>query len=188
MDNFFTEWIADDEMLEEAVLELFGAANPVEGAAVRFGGSHAGRSTNVNRRRNYYSQLLQSDYWGPAPLLNEDQFRANFKVPKALFDLIVNGATAHDAYFTQKPDAAGRLGATPHQKICAALRMLTSGVAAQELDDKYRMGGSTILEFLKRICVALDEMFGETALRAPTDDDGWRSSGRRQLCRHHGCN
>ncbi|ETV69632.1 hypothetical protein H257_14654 [Aphanomyces astaci] len=51
------------------------------------------------------------------------------------------------------------------------MRMLTSGISAQELDDKFRLGSSTLLESLKRFCVALDQVYGVTVLRAPNDED-----------------
>ncbi|KAH9116034.1 hypothetical protein AeMF1_010004 [Aphanomyces euteiches] len=49
--------------------------------------------------------------------------------------------------------------------------MLTSGVAAQELDDKYRLGASTILKSLKRFCYALCHVYGDSALRTPNESD-----------------
>jgi hypothetical protein len=63
------------------------------------------------------------------------------------------------------------LGFTPLQKIVCAVRMLTSGASANELDDKFRLGESTSLESLKRFCQALIEVYGDEALRSPNDTD-----------------
>ncbi|ETV79845.1 hypothetical protein H257_07061 [Aphanomyces astaci] len=77
------------------------------------------------RSKRRQSQDEAVDYWGPLPIYDTEHFRRNFKLPIDLFDKIM---ADQDEYFKQKPDAAGQLGATPLQKICAAMRMLTSGV------------------------------------------------------------
>ena len=49
--------------------------------------------------------------------------------------------------------------------------MLATGVAADMQDDQFRMAESTGLECLKRFCQAIDGMYGEVALRSPTEND-----------------
>ncbi|KAJ0391064.1 hypothetical protein P43SY_011651 [Pythium insidiosum] len=98
-------------------------------------------------------------------------FRSNFKLPIAVFNRIVDDVTRHDDYFQQRPNAARVLGATPLQKVAAAIRLLTSGVAANELDDKYRLASSTLLKTLKRFCAAVTDLYAESALRAPDEND-----------------
>jgi hypothetical protein len=55
---------------------------------------------------------------------------------RKLFMMILNGVTAHDSYFTARPDATGKLGFTSYQKSSAAILMLAYGVAT-DLIDKY---------------------------------------------------
>src|SRR5690348_1232448 len=99
-------------------------------------GSRPGKRRNVDPKRDFYAGLLFHDFWGPSPVYSNLMFRANFKIPIDLFDKIIVDVTQHEDYFRQKRNANGLLGATSHQKVSAAMRIFTSGVAAQELDDK----------------------------------------------------
>ncbi|KAI2499055.1 Plant transposon protein [Fragilaria crotonensis] len=135
------------------------------------GGSRKGKAPNVDRRRVFYSHLLFKDYWGESPVYSSDYFRRFFKLPIGLFDEIVEKVVIHDDYFRQKIDAAGRIGLTPLQKICSAVRQLTSGVSSQEHDDKYRMAASTGLEAMKRFCNAVVSVYSVSALRHPNIED-----------------
>jgi hypothetical protein len=98
-------------------------------------------------------------------------FKLFFKLPIALFNEILDKVVRHDDFLRQKPDAAGKMGLSPHQKIALAVRQLTSGVSLMEHDDKYRMGASTGLESMKRFCKAVNEICSSIALRHPTIDD-----------------
>jgi hypothetical protein len=55
---------------------------------------------------------------------------------RALFDEVADQVVAQDDWFRQKRDAAGLDGLSSRQKICSALRQLTSGVSSAELNDK----------------------------------------------------
>lgn len=135
------------------------------------GGSRPGRAPNVDRKRRFYSDLLFKDYWGPTPVYNAQHFRTRFRMPRELFDKIHRDLCEFDSYFVQKLDALRRPGLSPLQKICCSLRMLTSGVSAEEQDDKYRMGASTALESLKTFCSDIDLLYSKEALRNPTEED-----------------
>ena len=104
-------------------------------------------------------------------MYNAMYFKRFFKMPIGLFDSIVEDITEHDDYFRQKEDACRRLGLTPIQKICSAVQLLTSGEAANEHDDKYRMAALTDMESMKRFCVAMVEVYGDTVLRHPNSVD-----------------
>ena len=146
---------SDDEMLdsddeESTVPHVWGS------------GSRVGKAPNVDRRRVFYSHdLLFNDFWGPSPVYDSAYFKRFFKLPIGLFDEIVTKVVAKDRYFLQKKDAVGRLGLSELQKICSAVRQLTSGVSSSEHDDKYRMGSSTGLESLKRFCNAVISVYGK---------------------------
>ncbi len=108
------------------------------------GGSLPGRRENLKRQGAFYAQLLYKDFWGPTPVYTAAYFKLFFKLPRiALFNEILDKVVRHDDYFRQKPDAARKMGLSPHQKIASAVRQLTSGVSSMEHDDKYRMGAST---------------------------------------------
>lgn len=134
-------------------------------------GSRRGKAPNLERRRVFYSHLLFNDFWGDAPLYNASYFKRFFKLPIGLFNEIVAKVVAHDNYFAQKQDSTGKLGLTPLQKTCSAVRQLTSGVSPAEHDDKYRMAASTGMESLKRFCNAVIAVYSDDALRQPNVDD-----------------
>ena len=137
----------------------------------RWGGSRIGKLGNIERHRVFYSHLLYNDYWGDSPVYSTAYFKKFFKLPISLFDEIVVKLVDHDDYFRQKKDAAGKIGLSSLQKICSAIRLLTSGVSSTEHDDKYRMAASTGLEALKRFCKGVNTLFSADALRHPTFGD-----------------
>jgi hypothetical protein len=83
----------------------------------------------------------------------------------------MNKVEEHDDYFVRKRNAAGVLGLSSFQKITAAMRMLTYGVAADATDEYVRIGESTALESLRKFVKAVVEIFGEEYLRHPTEKD-----------------
>ena len=93
------------------------------------GRSKPGKAPDIYRCRLFCVQLIHDDFWGPAPVYSA----ACFKLPLALFDEILDKVVLHYSDFVQKRDAAGKLGLTPHQKICSAVRQLTSGVKARHV-------------------------------------------------------
>jgi len=93
---------------------------------------------------------------------------------RTLFVRIWNAIEQHDQYFVQKRNAAGILGLSSLQKITAAFRMLTYGVAADATDDYVRIGESTAIESLRRFVSAVVEVFGDEYLRSPNEDDTTR--------------
>ena len=90
---------------------------------------------------------------------------------RELFVRIMNAVEAHDDYFVQKRNGAGVLGLSCFQKITAAMRMLSYGVAADATDEYVRIGESTALESLRRFVAAVVEIFGEQYLRYPNEAD-----------------
>ena len=135
------------------------------------GASVVSKAPNLDRQCVYFSHLLFNDFWGPSP--NYDKyFKKFFKMPIVLFDMIVADVVADDDYFRRKPDACGRLGLKSLQKLCCALRQLTSGVAANELDDKYRMHDLTGLQSMKRFCNSIiRRVYGDTSFCHPNASD-----------------
>ena len=77
---------------------------------------------------------------------------------RGIFDRI-SAAVSIEDYFVQKPDAVGRLGLSPLQKITAALRVLCYDCSADSLDEYVRMAESTALECLVKFCDAITANF-----------------------------
>jgi hypothetical protein len=94
-----------------------------------------------------------------------------FRMRRSLFERIWKAVEQHDYYFVQKRNAAGTLGLSSLQKITAAFRMLSYGVAADANDDYVRIGESTTIESLRKFVHAVVEVFGHEYLRSPNEDD-----------------
>jgi hypothetical protein len=90
---------------------------------------------------------------------------------RSLFVHIWKAVEQHDQYFVQKRNAAGTLGLSSLQKITAAFRMLSYGVAVDATDDYVRIGESTTIESLRRFVCSVVEVFGDEYLRTPNEDD-----------------
>ena len=139
------------------------------------GGSVVGRLPNIDRGREDAHQRLINDYFvGPDSTYPDTTFRRRFRMRRELFERLVDTLEAQDNYFKQRPDALGKMGASPLQKVTAAVRLLAYGGCADSLDEWILLSESTIQECLKRFVTAVIRIFGDEYLRAPTEDDVMR--------------
>ncbi|KAI7938062.1 hypothetical protein MJO28_014989 [Puccinia striiformis f. sp. tritici] len=137
----------------------------------KHGGSIKGRLPNLNRDSEMGFQRLFQDYFAESPVYTDYIFRRRFRMHRPLLLRIVHDVEAHDPYFVHKPDALGRFGLRPIQKICSAIRMLASGGAADANDEYFRLAESTSLKSLDRFCLAVLAIYSEEYLRAPNEED-----------------
>ncbi|XP_047059099.1 uncharacterized protein LOC124665759 [Lolium rigidum] len=98
---------------------------------------------------------------------------SRFRMSRVLFNRIVDNILEHDydGYFTQKRSACGLLGLHPLQKMTAAMRMLTYGIAADGADEYIRSAEATNLEACKKFVIKVCEIFGDKYLRSPNEED-----------------
>lgn len=187
MDDEFTAWLAEldeffdhdtDEWDEQSfqVNEIFTGPLSVSNLLLKrqklnHGGSRAGRSVNVDRRREKGAEDLWKDYFAPQPIYDENKFRRRFRMSSRLFNKILLEVCAQDDYFCQKIDAAQKLGLSPHQKITAALRQLAYGVGADAMDEYCRIAESTAIESLYRFVKAIRQLYEARYLRKPNAED-----------------
>ncbi|KAG8047006.1 hypothetical protein GUJ93_ZPchr0008g12161 [Zizania palustris] len=137
-------------------------------------GKHAGSMIGhqvVDRNREAGHWRLYNDYFSEEPTYGPIYFMRRFRMRRSLFLRIMHVVEAHDDYFVQKRNAAGKLGLSCLQKITAAFRMLAYGVAADVIDDYVRIGESTSIESLKRMVKSICEVFGDEYLRIPNEND-----------------
>jgi hypothetical protein len=90
---------------------------------------------------------------------------------KAMFIDICHAATKRNVYFHQRLNAAGLPGFATVQKITAIVHMLAYGGPANQLDEYFRMGESTILETVNQFTRTIVDIYGATYLRQPNAYD-----------------
>ncbi|XP_059663779.1 uncharacterized protein LOC132309492 [Cornus florida] len=71
----------------------------------------------------------------------------------------------------EKPDATGRMGCTPIQKMIAAIRILAYGISVDHCDEYIKVGERIAIESLKRFCDAVIALYAEQYLHSPNESD-----------------
>ena len=156
----------EDQLIQEALQYLIQLTEDTP----KRGGSVPGRRY-VNRNRAAGHERLFNDYFSDDPVYTDQQFRRRFRMKRDLFLEIVEAVRLKDEYFTQKPDAAGKPGLSPIQKVTAAMRQLAYGVSSDSVDEYIRLADSTAMESLKHFCHAIVAIYGDEYLRAPNSED-----------------
>ena len=63
------------------------------------------------------------------------------------------------------------MGISTRQKVAAAVRFLATGSSFDDLDDRYRMGETTLRETVKRFCINIQSIYTSHHLRPPNKED-----------------
>ncbi|XP_038717267.1 uncharacterized protein LOC120010555 [Tripterygium wilfordii] len=174
MSSFFKKWFQEsvfdsssDEELEEML--IFQA----EQQRLERMRASASRTPRLYIDRGFIEghNRLFNDYFAENPVYPHDRFRRRFRMGRDLFLRIQSALEAHEPYFQQKMDAAGKLGLSSLQKIIAVLGMLAYGVFADLLDEYVRIGESTAVLSMKKFVKTVISVFGNEYLRSPNSDD-----------------
>ncbi|PNX73415.1 ribosomal protein [Trifolium pratense] len=125
----------------------------------------------LNRDHAAANQILIDDYFSNEPTYDDAMFRRRYRMQKHVFLRIVGDLSSSDNYFTQRVDAANKEGISPLAKCTTAMRMLAYGMAADTVDEYIKIGGTTALECLRKLCKGIIRLYEQVYLRAPTQDD-----------------
>ncbi|XP_022008315.1 uncharacterized protein LOC110907675 [Helianthus annuus] len=143
-------------LIEEAELQDTGTSN---------------RRRYIERQREEGHEKLMADYFVEDPKYNEDIFRHRFRMSKRLFLQIVSDVEENDPWFVEAPDARGRKGFTPLQKVTSAIKQLATGNTPDENDEYLHMAERTSRECLEYFCDTVCKIYGPEFLRRPTSHD-----------------
>jgi Plant transposon protein len=133
-------------------------------------GSIAGRKANMNREFDVGVKRMMTDYFSETPTFDDKMFTRRFRMPRAVFDRIYKDVSARPE-FVLKCGALGKPGLQPLQRVVAALRKLSYGVASNAVDEYVRISESSAHESLANFCRAVCELYGVEYGRQPTEDD-----------------
>jgi hypothetical protein len=140
-----------------AVCLAVGTAIDAEGPGPH--GSIAGRKANMNREFDLGVKRMMTDYFSETPTYDDKMFTRRFRMPRAVFDRIYKDVSARPE-FVRKCDALGKPGLHPLQRVVAALRKLSYGVASDAVDEYVRISESSAHESLAKFCRAVCELYG----------------------------
>ncbi|XP_050248607.1 uncharacterized protein LOC126695849 [Quercus robur] len=158
--SFFPKLLDDDSDEDEIIIKLLTGSTPQ-----RKHRQYIERNHLAGHRRLY------DDYFAEEPVYPPNLFRRRFRMRRSLFLRILSRVEAHEPYFTQKRNAAKKLGLSPLQKMAAALRMLAYGVAANFMDEYVRIAETTAITSLKKFVATVVAIFSEEYLRSPNNED-----------------
>ena len=104
------------------------------------------------------------DYLGEFPVFSRRFFRAQFRIPRGLFEKVHRDLVERFKVFQTRRNAAKKVGIQSEVKVLACLQVLGSGCAIENLDESSQMSRESIRAYLKKFCVALIEMYGDDYL------------------------
>ena len=154
MSNFFKHLLNYSSSSDEEEINTWFAA------AIKFERQNSqGTSSEdrINMQYRYRDRVsgnirLLNDYFVENPVYDETLFRRRFRLSRSSFLRILHTLQQHNNYFVQSRNATNTIGISNEQKMTAALRMLAYGMSADSIDEYVRIGESTTIEWVKRLC------------------------------------
>ena len=171
-EEFMSQFFFDDfdNLVESAVVQLV-KEDGLRRRRKKWGGSKKGKRANKNRNILEGGRRIWADYFAENDVYDATDFRRRFRMSKRLCQCIIENVAGHEVYFTQRPDATGKLGATPYQNVTAVLKVLIYGTTSDAFDDYVRLSDSTVDKAVNLFARTVNEVFGSEYLRSPTIAD-----------------
>lgn len=160
----------DDEMVVAAVSFLSASSRGIGLPPRWHRGSTHGRRVNKRRGFDWGMERIVDDYFAEDCVYSVDDFERRFRVPRQVFER-VRSALEGSGVFVRRVDALGVPGIHPLQRIVAAMRMLSTGVGGDVVDEYCRVSETSALISLKEFSKSVVAAFGGEYLRAPTESD-----------------
>ena len=164
------KYYIDDDVFDSTVLLLMKRHSSERNDFNR-GGSRPGKKPNKRRDFEEAHRRIVSHYFSPESLYTETDFRRRYRMPKRLFNRLMEEIPSNNAFFQQRPDCTGKMGASTLLKLIASVKMLADGISADSKDEYCQLGESTILNCMKQFCGTVVQLYEREFLRAPNADD-----------------
>ena len=104
----------------------------------------------IKYNRDRISNSVRSDWYGPSPRSNDDQFKQIFCIKRIMVDILTCNFAHFDSFWTQTIDCCGRLSIDPNVKSLAAV--ICYGVSFSAFSDYCQMGESTAKLCFNKLC------------------------------------
>ena len=100
--SFFRKLLDDDSNEDEIIIKLLTGST-----------SQRKHCRYIDRNHLAGHRRLYDDYFAEEPVYPPNLFRRKFRMRRSLFLRILSKVEAHEPYFTQKRNAAKKLGLSP---------------------------------------------------------------------------
>ncbi|XP_021727247.1 uncharacterized protein LOC110694386 [Chenopodium quinoa] len=127
--------------------------------------------TLVERDHEDGHNRLWSDYFSNQPIYLPNLSHRRFCMRKHVFLHKLQTLEERHQFFQQRPDAAGRLGASALQKCTAALRLLAYGGVADSVDDYLHISAYLVRNYLQHFVEGVVSYFCDEYLRRPNEEN-----------------
>ena len=132
---------------------------------------HNGRAIGSRTKQRGYSTWVK-DYLTEYSVYSPRDFRRRFRVPRALFARLHSDLVKYNPrIWTQRRNAAGKLGACGEVKILACLRFLGTGRATDDIDDSARMSEESLRQYIKLFCDDIIALYSDIFLSKPNSNE-----------------
>jgi hypothetical protein len=164
LDDAVTMDSAQHARAAAAVCLAVGTAIDADGPGPH--GSIAGRKATLSREFDVGVKRMMTGYFSETPRYEDKMFTRRFRMPRAVFDRIHKDVSARPE-FMRKCDALGKPGLHTLQRVVAALRKLSYGVASDAVDEYVRISESSLMSRWPRFAVLFASCTA-SSVRVPT--------------------
>ena len=121
---------------------------------------------------------IYQDYFSPTCTFKDRQFERNFRITKAMAEIILLECAKSTAFFTETHDALGKRSICPKVKLLMGLKLLAFGAAPPACIEYFQMGLSTAHSCFITIikCITQSDTLRNYYLREMTREDAKRGT------------
>jgi hypothetical protein len=119
-------------------------------------------------------QCVTEDWLGTSSTFSDRNFEQTFRLSRGIVERLIQACGNHaPAFFTTKPNCAGKAAISIEVKVLGIIKCVAYGCSGRAFQDYHQMAPNTFTEGLKAFFRALkaDKALHEQYMRAPTKSD-----------------